>query len=242
MVLPSWPMRRSSPSRTGSHPSPHESPRSKAPGSPTCSCCMQAIAASPRPGAVDTNPPRRCIAANSSRSRTGAVISPAGPDDKENPPLRGRPEHSVVAALVPERGIPEQASSGSVPVRVRPSGVMIRSRNTVSHTCPVTFSMTRPNSQSRTSGMRERLAERVQLAGVGEHLDILREHVVAAAGVGEDVAVDSAGVGEQVPHGHQGRDRLVAKSQLRQHIPDGRVEIEPPARPTAWPASPSTPW
>ena len=66
------------------------------------------------------------------------------------------------------------------------------------------------------------------LRSLGQQRDVLLEAVVAAAGVGEHVAVDAAGVREQVPH----RDLLghvrIGELQLGQHVDDRRVQVEQP--------------
>nr|WP_234359259.1 hypothetical protein [Plantactinospora sp. BC1] len=70
-------------------------------------------------------------------------------------------------------------------------------------------------------------AERVVLGHLAEERDVLLQAVVAATGVGEDVAVDPAGVREQVPHGHPLGHLRIGQPQLRQDGADRSVEIEP---------------
>ena len=55
---------------------------------------------------------------------------------------------------------------------------------------------------------------------------VLLDAVVAAPGVGEDVTVDAAGVGQQMPHRHLLGDVRIGQPQLGQHLGDGRVQIE----------------
>ncbi len=70
-------------------------------------------------------------------------------------------------------------------------------------------------------------AQGMVLGQVGAGFDVLLHAVVAAPGVEEQVAVDAAGVGEQMPDRHLLGDLGVGHLELGQHFKHRRVEGEP---------------
>jgi hypothetical protein len=69
--------------------------------------------------------------------------------------------------------------------------------------------------------------ERMGLRCLAQSGDEPLQAVVAAARVGEQVTVDAAGVGEQVPHGHLLGGPAIRERELGQHVADRGIQVEP---------------
>ncbi len=175
------------------------------------------------------SPPVRCSRANASTSPTVELIRPAGPADRGSPQAAGaRSSSSPGSPMCPTAARCSSASSGSVPVCSRPSGVTSRSRIASSHVPPVTCSITRPASE-RPELQYDQVAPSGWFCAASlEPRDVLLEAVVAAPGVGEDVAVDAARVREQMPHRHLLRHLGIGEPKVGQHVDDRGVELDQP--------------
>ncbi len=89
-------------------------------------------------------PPSRCAFANRTTSAAVAQIPPAGPIDRGRLHTGAGWGSSPGSPTCPIAARNRSTSSGSVIVRVSPSGSTIRSRSTSSHTRPVSTSTIRP--------------------------------------------------------------------------------------------------
>src|ERR1700722_11509557 len=249
MVLPSWPTSRwpSQPNRI--QPMPQESPSTYLSGTSAWnSVIAAALAADSTRVPSAARPPVRCIRANASTSAGVEVISPAGPSARGGCQTRATTGPSPLGPARPER--PRQlADRGenrliTAGVDVPGGGAeqqrLLRQRHRVlePERCVDPLPqrgvpgqpgqlLDHPAGQREAgAAVRPGGAERVVLLDVGHQADVLLHAVVAAAGVGEHVAVDTAGVVEQVPHGDGLGGLAVVELKLRQHLGDRRVEVE----------------
>ena len=72
----------------------------------------------------------------------------------------------------------------------------------------------------------EQLTGREHLRKLGDVLEVLLDGIVAAAGVGEDVALEPAHVAEEMARGDRRGGCLVGDAEDRKVVAERRVEIE----------------
>ena len=118
------------------------------------------------------------------------------------------------------------ASSGSVTVPSSPSGSIRRSRSARSHVSAGEVLHDPAGEDVPGVAVGERRAERMVLYDVLHARDVALDALVAPPGVGEDVAVDPARVGEEVTRRDLLRDGRVRHPEVGQHLRDRGVEVE----------------
>src|SRR5438128_2083935 len=77
--------------------------------------------------------------------------------------------------------------------------------------------------------VRTDLAQRRELALLGEGLDEPRQRILSASEVREVVAQPAAGMREQLPEGGRGGRLLVGEAELGQVAADGGIQLDLPA-------------